>query len=105
MYPGTRGMGTVKPNIETEESMAEHEGRNQGEGDKESDRKFREAQAKFVKSSEGKRKIAQAGKVSDEEARKLRESEEKARRHAKDEDPVIRNQTGGSGQRKLEEDR
>ena len=85
--------------------MAEREGRNQGEGDKESDRKFREAQAKFVKSEEGKRKIEQAGNVSEEEARKLREAEEKARRHAKGEDPVIKNQTGGSGQRKLEEDR
>ena len=85
--------------------MAEHKGRNQGEGDKESDRKFREAQTKFVQSSEGKRKIEDAGKVSEEEARKLREAEEAAKRHAKDEDPVIKNQTGGSGQRKLEEDR
>ena len=84
--------------------MAENEGRNQGEGDKESDRKFREAQAKFVNSEEGKRKIGEAGKVSEEEARKLREAEEEAKRHAKGEDPVIKNQTGGSGQRK-EEDR
>ena len=80
--------------------MAEREGKNQGEGDKESDRKFREAQAKFVHSSEGKRKIAKAGKVSEEEARKLREAEEEARSHAKDEDPVIKNQTGGSGKPK-----
>ena len=85
--------------------MAEHDGRNQGEGDKESDRKFREAQAKFVHSKEGKRKIEQAGNVNEEEARKLREAEEKARAHAKGEDPAITNQTGGSGQRKLEEDR
>ena len=85
--------------------MAEREGRNQGEGDKESDRKVREAQTKFVHSEEGKRKIGEAGKVSEEEARKLREAEEKARSHAKGEDPVIKNQTGGSGQRKLEEDR
>ena len=82
--------------------MAEREDRNQGEGDKESDRKFREAQAKFVHSSEGKRKIAKAGKVSGDEARKLREAEEKARAHAKDEDPVIRNQTGGSGKPKVQ---
>jgi len=78
--------------------MAEQDGRNQGEGDKESDRKFREAQAKFVHSKEGKRKIAKAGKVSEEEARKLREAEDEARAHAKDEDPVISSQTGGSGQ-------
>ena len=80
--------------------MTERKGRNQGEGDKESDRKFREAQAKFVHSSEGKRKIEQAGKVSKEEARELREAEKKAKAHAKDEDPVIKNQTGGSGKPK-----
>ena len=43
--------------------MTEREGKNQGEGNKEADRKFREAQTKFVKSDEGKRKIAQAGNV------------------------------------------
>jgi hypothetical protein len=78
--------------------MTERE--NQGEGDKESDRKFREAQAKFVHSKEGKRKIAQAGKVSEEEARKLREAEKEAKAHAKGEDPVIKNQSGGSGKPK-----
>ena len=85
--------------------MAERQGKNQGEGDKESDRKFREAETKFVQSEEGKRKIAQAGNLSEEEARKLRESEEKGKARSKGEDPVIKNQTGGSGQRKLEEDR
>jgi len=85
--------------------MAEREGKNQGEGDKESDRRFREAQSKFVHSEEGRRKIRQAGKVSEEEARKLREAEEKAKAHAKGEDPTIRNQTGGSGQLKPGEDR
>ena len=76
--------------------MTERAGRNQGEGDKESDRKFREAQAKFVRSAEGKRKIAQAGNLSEDEARRLREAEEQARAHAKGEDPVIKNQSGGS---------
>jgi hypothetical protein len=82
--------------------MAERQGKNQGEGDKESDRKFREAETKFVQSEEGKRKIAQAGNVSEEEARKLRESEEKGKARAKGEDPVIKNQSGGSGQSKPE---
>jgi len=80
--------------------MAERQGKNQGEGDKESDRKFREAETKFVQSEEGKRKIAQAGNVSEEDARKLRESEEKGKARAKGEDPVIKNQSGGSGQSK-----
>jgi hypothetical protein len=76
--------------------MTEREPRNQGEGDKESDRKFREAETKFVNSAEGKRKIAQAGNVSDEEARRLREAEEKAKARSKGEDPVVKNQSGGS---------
>jgi hypothetical protein len=76
--------------------MTEREGGNQGEGDKESDRKFREAETKFVHSREGKQKIAQAGNLSDEEARRLREAEEKAKARAKGEDPTIKNQSGGS---------
>jgi hypothetical protein len=96
MYPGTRRAGAVKANIDWRHPMAERDRKNQGEGDKESDRKFREAQAKFVHSSEGKRKIEQAGKVSDDEARRLREAEEKAKAHAKGEDPVVKNQSGGS---------
>lgn len=76
--------------------MSKSEGKNQGEGNKEADRKFREAQTKFVNSDEGKRKIAQAGNVSDEEARRLREAEEKAKSRSKGEDPVVRNQGGGS---------
>lgn len=76
--------------------MGKGEGKNQGEGNKEADRKFREAQTKFVNSAEGKRKIAQAGNVSDEEARGLREAEEKAKARSKGEDPVVKNQSGGS---------
>ena len=76
--------------------MTEREGKNQGEGNKEADRKFREAQTKFVNSAEGKRKIAEAGNVSDEEARQLREAEKKARARSKGEDPVVKNQSGGS---------
>ena len=76
--------------------MGKGEGKNQGEGNKEADRKFREAQTKFVNSEEGKRKIAQAGNVSDEEGRRLREAEEKAKARSKGEDPVVKNQSGGS---------
>ncbi len=41
-----------------------------GEGNKEADRQFREAESKFVHSEEGKRKIAEAGNLSKEEAEK-----------------------------------
>lgn len=76
--------------------MAEQKGGNQGEGNREADRQFREAQTKFVQSEQGKQKIAEAGQVSEEEARELREAEEKAKKHAKGEDPQVRNQTGGA---------
>ena len=76
--------------------MGKGEGKNQGEGNKEADRKFREAQTKFVKSDEGKRRIAEVGNVSDDEARQLRDAEEKAKARSKGEDPVVRNQSGGS---------
>ncbi len=70
--------------------------RNQGEGNREADRQFREAQTKFVQSDEGQQKIAEAGNVNEEEAKELREAEKKAKKHAKGEDPQVRNQTGGS---------
>jgi hypothetical protein len=76
--------------------MAGREGGNQGEGNREADRKFREAQTKFVQSEEGKEKIAEAGEVSEAEAEQLREAEKKAKSHAKGEDPQVRNQSGGS---------
>ncbi len=68
----------------------------QGEGNREADREFREAESRFVQSEEGKRKIAQAGNLSEEEARKLREIEKEAKAHAKDEDPAVRHGSGGS---------
>ena len=70
--------------------------RNQGEGNREADRQFREAQTKFVQSEQGKQKIAEAGDVSEEEANELREAEKKAKSHAKGEDPQVRNQSGGA---------
>jgi len=65
----------------------------QGEGDKESDRRYREGTKEFVQSPEGKEQIKHAGDVSEAEARRLREFEEKAKSHAKDEDPAVRQQT------------
>jgi hypothetical protein len=70
--------------------------RNQGEGNREADRQFRESQTKFVQSEKGRQKIAEAAEVSEEEAKELREAEKKAKEHAKGEDPQVRNQSGGS---------
>jgi hypothetical protein len=65
----------------------------QGEGDKESDRKYRERTEQFLKSKKGQDAIQHAGDVSEEEARKLRKAEQKGKSRAKDEDPQIRHQT------------
>lgn len=62
----------------------------QGEGDKESDRRYRERTKQFVESERGKAAIEQAGNVSEEEARRLRQAEEKGKSRARDEDPQIR---------------
>ena len=67
----------------------------QGEGDKESDRKYRERTAEFLKSKKGREEIERAGELSEEEARRLREYEEKGKARAKDEDPQIRHQSKG----------
>ncbi|HJQ63958.1 MAG TPA: hypothetical protein VJ834_13970 [Burkholderiales bacterium] len=65
----------------------------QGEGDKESDRKYRERTTEFVKSEKGRDQIERAGNVSEEEAKRLRQYEEKGKARAKDEDPQIKNQS------------
>jgi hypothetical protein len=67
----------------------------QGEGDKESDRKYRERTTEFVKSEKGREQIERAGNVSEEEAKRLRQYEDKGKARAKDEDPQIKNQSKG----------
>ena len=65
----------------------------QGEGDKESDRKYRERTAEFLKSKKGRNEIERAGDLSEEEAKRLTEYEEKGKARAKDEDPQIKHQS------------
>lgn len=65
----------------------------QGEGDKESDRKYRERTTAFVQSKRGQEKIKQAGKLSEEETRGVRKAEEQAKSRAKGEDPQIKHQS------------
>lgn len=65
----------------------------QGEGDKESDRKYRERTTEFVKSPKGQEEIERAGNLSEEEAKRLKEYEEKGKARAKDEDPQIKHQS------------
>jgi hypothetical protein len=73
--------------------MTDSKRRIQGEGDKESDRKYRERTTEFVQSEEGQEQIERAGDLSEEEALRLRKAEDQAKARAKDEDPQIRHQT------------
>jgi hypothetical protein len=68
-------------------------GKIQGEGDKESDRKYRERTTEFVKSKRGQQEIEKAGELSEAEARKLKKYEEQGKARAKGEDPQIRHQS------------
>jgi hypothetical protein len=65
----------------------------QGEGDKESDRKYRERTQQFVKSKRGQKEIEHAGDLSKEEAQRLQKYEEKGKARAKDEDPQVKHQS------------
>jgi hypothetical protein len=61
--------------------------RNEGEGDKSADRNYREATRKFAESERGQRAARDAGDVSAEEEREIRQAEEKAKGRAKEHDP------------------
>ena len=65
----------------------------QGEGDQEADRKYRERTAEFLNSKKGRDEIEHAGDLSEEEAKRLREYEERGKARAKDEDPQIKHQS------------
>ena len=73
--------------------MTTPKGGNQGEGDKESDKRYRERTEKFVNSPKGKEKIRHAGDVSEEEAKQLRKAEDQAKLRAKGEDPQVKYQS------------
>jgi hypothetical protein len=64
-----------------------------GEGDKESDREYRERTTEFVQSKRGQEEIERAGDLSEEEAKRLRQYEDKGKSRAKEEDPQIRDQS------------
>ncbi len=63
--------------------------RNQGEGDKESARRFNEAEQSFVKSRRGEQAIAQAGDVDPDEVEELEQAERAGRARTRGEDPAV----------------
>lgn len=76
--------------------MKEVRQKNQGEGNAEADRKYRDDASRFVQSEKGMRKIAEAGNLSRKEEKKLGKVAEKSKSHARDEDPAIKYGSGGS---------
>jgi hypothetical protein len=67
--------------------MADPTSRNEGEGNRTADRKYREATRKFVESDRGQEEIKKAGEVSDREQEEIRSAEAEAKRRAKEHDP------------------
>jgi hypothetical protein len=61
--------------------------RNEGEGNKTADRNYRDATRKFVQSERGQEEIQNAGNVSGDEEREIRDAEEQAKQRAKEHDP------------------
>lgn len=62
-------------------------GRNQGEGDRESARRFNDAQRKFVDSERGRAAVRSGGQPHDEDEEALREAESEAASRARENDP------------------
>jgi hypothetical protein len=59
---------------------------NQGEGNRDADRNYREATTKFAHSERGQREIGKAGDVTPGEEKDLRKAEEAGKSHAKERD-------------------
>ncbi len=60
--------------------------KNQGEGNKEADRNYRDRTERFVNSAHGKEEIKHAGDVSPGEEAELEKAEEIGKSHAKEAD-------------------
>ena len=63
--------------------------RNQGEGDRESARRFNEDEQKFVQSGRVAEAARQAAPRDANEQQQMQQAEEAAKSHAKDEDPTV----------------
>ena len=72
----------------------------QGEGNYEAAKQYDEAQRRFVKSGKVDAAARNAKPKSKQEADEMQRAEAAGRSHVKEEDPAIKNGTGGSGSRK-----
>jgi len=64
-------------------------GKNQGEGDKASAKRYNQEQQAFVQSGRGKRAIEQAGNVPAADVPELADAEASGKARAKGEDPAV----------------
>jgi hypothetical protein len=62
---------------------------NQGEGDRESARRFNDSAEAFVNSERGRAAIDDAGDVGEDEIDELIDAEQSGRERAKEEDPAV----------------
>ncbi len=62
---------------------------NQGEGDIEADRRYREHAQEFVESARGKQEIENPKKLSPEEEKEVERAERAGKQRAKEEDPNV----------------
>ena len=72
----------------------------QGEGNYKAAEEYDEAQSKFVKSGKVESAARDAEPKTKEEAEEMQRAEEAGRKHAKGEDPAIKQGGGGSGAKK-----
>ena len=66
-----------------------HDSKNQGEGDRDAARRYNKASHDFVETENVTEKARQAGNVSEQEMRKLKEAEKAGKERAKEKDPAV----------------
>jgi hypothetical protein len=67
-----------------------NEPKNQGEGDKEADRRYRKRQEDFLLNNDVEKAALRAAPETDAEAQELNAAEAEGKSHAKGEDPALR---------------
>ena len=72
----------------------------QGEGNYDAAKEYDDEQHKFVESGKVDAAARAAKPKSPEEAEEMKRAEEAGRSRAKEEDPAVKNKSGGSGSRK-----
>ncbi|QKT03981.1 hypothetical protein HUS23_09210 [Ectothiorhodospiraceae bacterium 2226] len=70
--------------------MSDDRSKIQGEGDRESARKYNEDTERFAKSGKVDEAAKEAASVSEEQKQDIRKAEEEAKQHSKEDDPQLK---------------